>query len=152
MDQDLLHLVAEEKLLCMDQEILRLISGEAVVDHWLVGMLLWIKTFFTWLVGMLLWIKTFFTWLVGMLLWIKTFFTWLVGMLLYQDILHLVGWDVVVELQCLLVALDCYWILFATVPPVGYPHSRLSHLSPLRKKQKNLNTTPRYFFCPKMNN
>jgi hypothetical protein len=55
--------------------------------------------------------------------------------LLDEDLPHLVGWDVVVELERLLVALDGYWILFATVPPVGYPHSRLTHLSPLRKKK-----------------
>ncbi len=58
-----------------------------------------------------------------------------------QDLLHLVGWDVVVELERLLVALDCNWILFATVPPVGYPHSRLTHLSSLRKNKIKKNLT-----------
>ncbi len=198
MDQDLLHLVGWD-VVVLDQDLFHLVGWDVVVLD---------QDFFTWLVGMLLWIKRFFTCLEEMLLcmdqdllhliggetavhgsrdsspdWWRTLvvqdlphlFGWdfvvdqeilhltggevavdqdllhliggeavvdqdllhLVGwdFVVDQDLLHLVGWDVIVELERLLVTLDCYWILFATVPPVGYPHSRLPHLSPLKKKK-----------------
>ena len=51
---------------------------------------------------------------------------------------NLICWYVVVELESLLVALDCYRILLATVPPVGYPHTRLAHLTPLYNRHSKL--------------
>ena len=43
----------------------------------------------------------------------------------------LVGGDVIVELQGLLIALHSDGVLFPTVPPVGDPHPGLAHLPSL---------------------
>ena len=47
---------------------------------------------------------------------------------------HLVGGNVVVILERLLVALDRDGVLLAAVPPVGDPHPALAHLPPLRPR------------------
>ena len=55
----------------------------------------------------------------------------------FSALSDLVGGDVVVELEGLLVALDGHGVLLAAVPPVGYPHAGLAHLSSLDATKKN---------------
>lgn len=61
----------------------------------------------------------------------------------------LVGGNVVVELQRLLVALHSDAVLLSTVPPVGDAHARLTHLPSLEPRKLRDNTKPcNAHLCP----